>query len=228
MPIELLPDHRSVRANCPECKGAMTTYEAVSVPTVPQRIRPTINGRNHTLVGYHLLKCAGCGRGGLSSVAIDDVTGARGPVKQFTLLEFLPRSIDNLSLPNDLPPDLASEFREGELVAAVGAWRAASAMMRSTLEKALKHSGYTKDSLKNIIDKAAADGAITAARSARAHEDIRVLGNDVLHDDWKAISEDDFELSHRYTHRILEDLYDDRPSVLKLLASKGRKPIDAS
>jgi hypothetical protein len=61
---------------------------------------------------------------------------------------------------------------------------------------------------------------------ARAHEDIRVLGNDVLHDQWREINSSEFEISHRYTQRILEDLYDDRPSVLKLLASKGRKPSD--
>jgi hypothetical protein len=81
--------------------------------------------------------------------------------------------------------------------------------------------------LKTIIDEAANDGAITAARSLRAHEDIRVLGNDILHDDWRPITEAEFEVAHRYTQRILEDLYDDRPSVLKLLASKGRKPSGA-
>jgi hypothetical protein len=99
--------------------------------------------------------------------------------------------------------------------------------MRSTLEKALKHSGYTKGPLAKLIDEAASDGAITAARSVRAHDEIRVLGNDVLHDDWRKITQEEFELSHRYTQRILEDLYDDRQSVLKLLASKGRVPLDA-
>jgi hypothetical protein len=98
--------------------------------------------------------------------------------------------------------------------------------MRSTLEKALKHSGYSTGNLKTKIDEAASDGAITSARSLRAHEDIRVLGNDILHDEWRAISETEFEIAHRYTQRILEDLYDDRASVLKLLASKGRKPVD--
>jgi hypothetical protein len=142
------------------------------------------------------------------------------------LIDFSPRSIANAALPKDLPMDLTNEFREAELTASVGAWRAASALMRSTLEKALKHSGYSKGNLKTIIDEAANDGAITAARSLRAHDDIRVLGNDILHDDWRPITEAEFEVAHRYTQRILEDLYDDRPSVLKLLANKGRKPSD--
>ena len=34
---------------------------------------------------------------------------------------------------------------------------------------------------------AAGDGAISQPRKKRAHEDIRVLGNDVLHDDWNEI-----------------------------------------
>lgn len=64
------------------------------------------------------------------------------------------------------------------------------------------------------------------ARSVRAHEDIRALGNDILHDDWRAISEEEYELAHRYTQRILEDWYDDRASVLTLLKSKNRKSVD--
>jgi hypothetical protein len=46
-------------------------------------------------------------------------------------------------------------------------------------------NGYVNGPLRDRIDEAAADGTITAARSRRAHEDIRVLGNDVLHEDWR-------------------------------------------
>jgi hypothetical protein len=79
-----------------------------------------------------------------------------------------------------------------------------------------------------LIDEAASDGAITTARSIRAHEEIRVLGNDVLHDEWRQISQEEFDLSHRYTQRILEDLYDDRHSVLKLLTARNRTAVDAA
>ena len=77
------------------------------------------------------------------------------------------------------------------------------------------------------IDKAAADGVITAARSKRAHDDVRVLGNDVLHDDWRVVTEEEVELSHRYVQRILEDLYDDRASVEDILREKKRLPKEA-
>lgn len=224
--VELLPDNKSVRATCPECKAALTTYEWKNAPPIERKDVVVANNR-FAKVHYYLLKCAGCGRGGISSVGLVIHNSNRGTITSHHLLEFSPRSIDRFDLPADLPSDLASEFREAEIVASVGAWRAASAMMRSTLEKALKHSGYSKGSLKALIDEAAQDGAITAARSVRAHEDIRVLGNDVLHDDWRSISEEEFELAHRYTQRILEDLYDDRASVLKLLAAKNRTPIDA-
>jgi hypothetical protein len=149
-----------------------------------------------------------------------------GQATTYKLKQFYPISVEHLTLPKSVPAELESEFREAELVASVGAWRAGSALMRSTLEKALKHSGYAKGTLAKLIDEAAADGAITASRSARAHEDIRVLGNDILHDDWREVSPNEFETSRRYTQRILEDLYDDRPGVLKLLAQKGRSPAD--
>jgi hypothetical protein len=44
----------------------------------------------------------------------------------------------------------------------------------------------------------------------------------VLHDDWREISEEEVEDSHRYTQRIIEDLYDDRPTVEAILVSKNR------
>lgn len=70
-------------------------------------------------------------------------------------------------------------------------------MLRSTLEKTLKHNGYLKGSLADKIDQAAED-VITAARSKRAHEDIRVLGNDILHDARRAVFQAEFDLAHKY------------------------------
>jgi hypothetical protein len=78
--------------------------------------------------------------------------------------------------------------------------------------------------LKQQIDAAAADGVITEVRKKRAHEDIRVLGNDVLHDEWQPVSVEEVEPTHNYAQRILEDLYDHRPTTLKILAEKGRTP----
>jgi Domain of unknown function (DUF4145) len=99
------------------------------------------------------------------------------------------------------------------------------------LEKTLKANGYTRTNdpslrdLQKRIDAAAADGVISDARRKRAHEDIRSLGNDVLHDDWRDVIPEEVENAHRYTQRILEDLYDDRATVEALLIAKNRIPI---
>jgi hypothetical protein len=55
--------------------------------------------------------------------------------------------VDELPLPEDVPDGLIKEFREAELCASFGAWRAASAMLRSVLEKTLKVNGYSNGSL---------------------------------------------------------------------------------
>jgi FtsH Extracellular/Domain of unknown function (DUF4145) len=140
-------------------------------------------------------------------------------------VEFYPRTIDTLPTPKDVPADLQSEFKQAELCASARAWRAGSAFLRSTLEKALRASGYEKGALAERIEQAASDGVITAARSRRAHDDIRVLGNDVLHDESREVTEDEFDHAHRYTQRILEDFYDDRSSVEAILISKGRLKV---
>jgi hypothetical protein len=95
-------------------------------------------------------------------------------------------------------------------------------MCRSALEKALKVNGYTKGSLQTKIDDAAADGVITAARKQRAHDDIRVLGNEVVHDEWRPVSAEEVKSALHYTQRVLEDFYDDRTAVEQVLKAKGR------
>jgi ribosomal protein S20 len=108
-------------------------------------------------------------------------------------------------------------------------------MLRSVLEKTLKKNGYEEVEIKDKhgnpkqssrlidrIDTAADDGIITETRKKKAHENIRVLGNDVLHDDRRQVKQDEFEEAHKYAQRILEDFYDDRPTVEGTLKAKGR------
>ena len=136
-------------------------------------------------------------------------------------------------MPKNVPLDIKKEFREAELCASSGANRAASALFRSVLEKTLKANGYTKSNdrslvdLQKRIDAAANDGIITAARQKKAHDDIRSLGNDVLHDDWREVTDDEVEDAHHYTQRILEDFYDDRATVESLLRQAGKLQASA-
>jgi hypothetical protein len=216
--------HGNVRANCLGCGGAVTTFEHnLSGNELGCVVRDlsspkNIEGRPYFRIIYHLLKCAGCNRAGLAEVFVGQDGNYRGGV----MGEFLPHTIDMLTVPRSVPPGVQSEFREAELCASVAAWRAGSSLLRSTLEKTLRANGYDNGSLAERIDQAAADGVITAARSKRAHEEIRVLGNDVLHDEWREVTRDEFDLAHRYAQRILEDFYDDRQSVEALLIAKNR------
>lgn len=206
-------------AFCSRCE-AVTSFEAKSV--VPVDDRHAFQGSSFLRSVYVFSQCARCGRGGLA--AVGDNGNAQGAV----LENFFPIAVTAAPLPGAVPRDIQAEFREAEQCAAFGAYRAASALFRSVLEKTLKANGYVKSNdpslrdLQKRIDAAAADGVITDARRKRAHDDIRALGNDVLHDDWREIKEDEVEDSHRYTQRILEDLYDDRATVEAVLISKSR------
>lgn len=164
------------------------------------------------------MRCAGCGRGGLAKICDN------GKPHNGKLEWFFPVSIERARLPSGVPSGVEAEFREAESCASISAWRAASGLFRSTLEKLLRANGYTKGSLASRIDEASADGVITEARRKRAHDDIRVLGNDVLHDEWRVVTPEEASLAHHYVQRIAEDFYDDRSSVETVLKSKGRLP----
>lgn len=156
------------------------------------------------------MQCSGCGRGALARIHDD------GDNQNPRLETFFPYPQNAAPLPSKVPQDIEAEFREAEVCYSVGANRGASALFRSTLEKTLKGNGYEDKSasgfdkmkLQAKIDKAAEDGIITEALRNRAHDEIRVLGNDVLHDDWVNVDDEDVEASHHYTQRILEAFYD--------------------
>jgi hypothetical protein len=213
----------NMRAACPDCGGAVTTFESKSATggahgTVIRNWPHVFEGRNYIRAFFILMQCAGCGRGGLATIH-DNGTGGQA----FDEL-FYPASRDLATLPPNLPTGVEAEYREAELCASVGGWRAASALLRSALEKTLKANGYAAGSLKQRIDDAAKDGVITAARRQRAHEDVRVLGNDILHDDWRAVTEDEYSVAHHYVQRILEDFYDHRAEVEATLRAAKRIP----
>ncbi len=213
----------SVRTRCPGCGGAISTFEHQSGGNsfgsfVLTQAAHHFEGRQYSRIAFHLLRCAGCNRGALARIHDTGNTGGVG------LEEFYPPAIERAVIPTGIVDGIVKEFREAELTASVGAWRAASALLRSTLEKTLRANGYTKGNLKERIDQAAADGVITAARRQKAHDDIRVLGNDVLHDEWRAVDPDEVDAAHHYVQRILEDFYDDRASVEAILKAKGRLP----
>ena len=216
------PTYKSlnVSSRCPDCDGAVTTFEHKNASSTHGIVivdgQHFFEGTPCSRVLYMLMRCAGCGRGGLAKVH------DQGNVSNGKLEWFFPTSIEQAKLPPGVPAGVESEYREAELCASIGAWRAASGLMRSTLEKLLRANGYVKGSLADRIDTAAKDGVITEARRRRAHDEVRVLGNDVLHDEWREVGADEALLAHHYVQRVAEDLYDDRPSVEAVLIVNGR------
>lgn len=204
---------------CPDCNGAISNFNhqvaGKDLGYILNNINHTFNGVVYTRVHWRLLQCAGCGRAGIAKF----YDNGRGPGE---LESFYPRAVSCSPIPTGVPEGIEREFREAELCASVEAYRAASALIRSVLEKVLKVNGYTKGSLQKKIDEASDDGVITVARKQKAHEDIRVLGNEVVHDEWREVTDVEVESALHYAQRILEDLYDDRATVLQLLVEKRR------
>lgn len=87
--------------------------------------------------------------------------------------------------------------------------------------------GKRTNRLIHIIEAATDDGVITQVGKKRAHENIRVLGNDILHEDWREVTEEEFEDAKLQAQRILEDLCDKRATVEAILKEKGRILIAA-
>jgi len=224
----------NITASCRGCKGSTSTFEYVrqgeewgvvkSMKTIASRL--TYTSRVQVDIHYRLFRCAGCGMGALGCIRMK-TERATYPSDIDELIWFMPESMGQLQLPVDTPKGIAAEFREGEICMENNAFRAAAGMFRSVLDKTLRANGYKTNKgtpLAAQIDDAAKDGVITEARKRRAHDEIRVLGNDVLHDDWHEISEDDVQAARHYTQRILEDFYDDRASVLRLLREAQKVP----
>ncbi len=215
----------NVRAQCPDCEGALATFEyqvgGGELGTVIKNKPNKYYGLPYNRELYILLQCGGCGRGGLATVYDN------GQVVDGALVSFYPTTVDRAPLPKGVPEPIEREYREAELCASAGARRGASALLRSTLEKTLGSNGYDKGSLQDKIDQAANDGIITAARQRRAHDQIRDLGNDVLHDEWREVEEDEYTSAHHYAQRILEDFYDQRTEVEAVLVKAKRlKPAN--
>jgi len=214
-------ENGNVISRCPDYNGAVTTFEYKDASRgefgsiIVDKLH-SYEGQQYKRVIYKLMRCAGCGRGGLAKIHDN------GRVLDGKLEWFIPNSIELATLPDGVPNGIVKEFKEAELCASHGAWRAASGLFRSTLEKVLKVNGYVKGTLASRIDEAARDGVITEARKKRAHEDIRVLGNDVLHDEWREVQPEEVFASHKYVQRIIEDLYDDRETVESILIEKER------
>ncbi|TSC86706.1 MAG: hypothetical protein G01um10147_787 [Microgenomates group bacterium Gr01-1014_7] len=209
-----------IRARCPDCGGAVTTFEFDSQNSghgyILHDTQHHYDRQTFSRILYYLGKCAGCGRGGLAK--IHDY----GNVKDGALEWFFPMSIESLEVPTQTPEPIKKEFEEAELCASVGARRAGAAMLRSTLEKVLRDHGYTERHLTVNIKNAGEDQVITLVLKRQISDVVKVLGDEVLHQSWREVTEEEFELAHEYTQNILKNFYDYPDTVAEILKEKGR------
>lgn len=222
------PETGQVRSQCPNCDGALTTFESGDAKhgefgsiTQGKRLITVQFGypaETRPERVYKLLRCAGCGRGGLATIRYELSEKTIKPV----LSDFYPASRQMAQFPENVPEKIVQEYREAEICSSAGALRAASALLRSTLEKLLRANGYEKGNLKDRIDEAATEGIITEALKQRAHDNVRDLGNDVLHDEWRSVDPGEYTSAHGYVQRIIEFFYDSRTQVEGLLKKANR------
>jgi len=208
-----------IKCICPDCNAvANFDYRNSSreFGYVDIEKRHSYKGMDFARIIYILFSCTGCGRGGIAKIHYNNKSH-EGEVE-----DFYPVGIDKAKVPSNTPDEILAELNEAELCASVKAWRAGSAMLRSVLEKVLAKNGYTENRLIGKIDAANRDGIITDSRTKKAQNEIRVLGNDILHDEWKLVTGEDFTVAYYYCQRIIEDFYDDRSTVENILKEKGR------
>jgi len=225
----LNPNTGVVVAECRGCQGGRSTFEFQSDNKKFGEIKTDCTDRyqgSPQYISYILFRCAGCGEGALGVVAWWDHRDTYNyPGSNAQLRAFYPETVKTLLLPPDTPEGIKREFREAERCLANQCYRAAAGLFRSVLDKTMKANGYHGGGLRNLyqqIEAAATDGVITASRLRRAHDEIRVLGNDVLHDEWAPLTAEDVTLTHHYSQRILEDFYDDRSTIEPILRAAGR------
>lgn len=208
-----------IKCYCTEC-GAYANFDyrdrTREYGYVQKSFDHEFDGVRYNRIVYELFSCTGCGRGGVAKIHCNN------KVEDGKVENFYPIGIEKSDIPNNTPIDIKAELNEAELCASAGAWRAGSAMLRSVLDKILTNNGYVQNRLIDKIDQANQDGVLTESRARRAHNEIRVLGNDILHDSWKEVTEDEFLLAYHYSILILEDFYDDRATVEQILNLKGR------
>ena len=221
-----LNEKGNILANCVYCDGALTTFivDKTGVSITKGRRPNSRMIESDVDIQHRFFTCSSCGSGAVGSIRMK-FERAQYPDGIESLIYFSPETIELYPIPRTVPDELAREFREAERCLGNETYRAAAALFRSVLEKTLKANGYNEGvGLGKKIDLAANDGLITESRKKLAQENIHVLGNDVLHDEWREISESEVQESRKYCQRILEDFYSDRATVERILKSKDRSP----
>ncbi len=205
-----------IKCVCPDCRAIANFDDRDSSSEFGSYVIPNTKSGRYGRICYKLFRCTGCHRGGVAEIYCDN------RVQDGMVNDFYPLGISTAKVPQSTPDSILGEIREAERCASAQAWRAGSAMLRSALEKIFVENGYANGTLCQKIDEAKQDTIITGSRAKMAHDNIRSLGNDVMHDEWREVTQEDFDTAYHYCQRIIEDFYDARETVENVLASAGR------
>ena len=138
-----LNEQGNIQARCPGCEGAMSTFEwrgnAAEFGGITKVNVKTSSGVTRN-IDHRLFRCAGCGRGGLGTIAYQ--AAAKYPGSFSKLIDFHPEVVERLPLPSAVPPGIATEFREAEACLDAKCHRAAAGLFRSVLDKTMRGNGY--------------------------------------------------------------------------------------
>jgi hypothetical protein len=226
----------SIIARCgsSKCNGAKTGFDwkenAKQIGYTDVISKYDSYNRCYKTVQSRIYKCASCGFGSVAQIAFSHKNKDDFPGFNIEIIEFSNEAIEKLPIPKFTPNDIYNEFREAENCFEEKCNRAALALFRSVIEKVLNQHGYDnkikkgektlKPSLADKIDLAKQEGIISLALCKRAHEKIRVVGNDILHDEWREVLDQEVEETREYCQRVLEAFYDDIETVSKIISER--------
>lgn len=201
MSIADMKKGETIRGDCPYCR---TTAVGLTI----EHIRTWKTDRYHYLTRYDVMVICGiCNRTLLAKFEASQ------------LLEIIPSPPEP---PKDIPEPVERYFRQGVDNLSRN-YDAAGIMFRKALETALKikFPKIGDMSLKNRIDKIAAQGALTSDLAAWANE-IRDVGNEAAHGKHPSSKEDAQDL-HDFTQLVLLYLYTLPAMLSKAQARRGPK-----
>ena len=189
------------KADCPHCGIQQVAFSVINNIMIADK-----SGQNFWDV---LARCGGCYYG---VVATFDGNDQRTPSEYpsmipHSLLKILPEPL-NTSAPDHTPPHVASFFKQGASSLRQKSFDAAGSMFRKALETSLKSKfpGISSNlTLYKRIEKAVGNHDLTPDMGKWAHE-IRVLGNDAVHDE-VPFSGEEAQSLHDFTRLVLMYLF---------------------
>lgn len=165
-------------------------------------------------IEYILVSCSSCKRGGL--VELHYHGGG------YSFISFFPSPTGHTDLPKKTPSDIQAEFKSSENCVSIDEYRPAAAMLRSTLEKTLKKHGYEEWGLSDNLKNLSSDNILPRWLVKQNSEIVKILGDEILHGDWREVTTEEYRKAHHYVERLIESFYDDHASVIEDLQQRGR------